>query len=336
VQRRHRILISTALRNGQRVGGRGEEISGSLLLGELDLERQTFEVVRQAELPESPHLSGRRSVRGVALFAGGVAVCNTSQVFLLDAALERIERIYSEPRFGDLHSLASRDGHLYVAATASDSVLGFDADFARTLDWWAGSEPALDAYLRDWQRDRFHAGHDFRGDRNPGSRFHLNHVYFDEDGELLVNLPGVEVGGAESRIWNVTRQRFELGGRPVPGTVRGGIHDGIALDGRLYLCRTGTGDFIKLDRRTGEELAAVDCSVPLGETTGSPSAAEHGWLRGAVHLGEELFLVGQSKLNLFLVDVAAGTRSQALEILGTDGDFDHPGLGVYSLVRVVE
>jgi hypothetical protein len=336
VQRRHRILISTALRNGQRVGGRGEEISGSLLLGELDVERRTFEVIRQAELPESPHLSGRRSVRGVALFAGGIAVCNTSQVFLLDDELERIEHVHSEPRFGDLHSLASRDGRLYVAATASDSVLGFDADFARTLDWWAGSEPELDAYLRDWQRDRFRTGHDFRGDRNPGSRFHLNHVYFDEDGDLLVNLPGVEVGGAESRIWNVTRHRFELAGRPVPGTLRGGIHDGIALDGRLYLCRTGTGDFIKLDRRTGEELACLNCSVPLGETTGSPSAAEHGWLRGAVHLGEELFLVGQSKLNLFLVDVREGLRSPALRITGTDGDFDHPGLGVYSLVRMPE
>lgn len=334
LRRRHRILLSTALRNGQRVGGRGEEVSGSLLLGDLDVERGTFQVIRQAELPESPHLAGRRSVRGVALFADGITACNTSQVFLLDAGLERILQVYSEPRFGDLHSLAARDGRLYVAATAADSVLGFDAGFARTFDWWAGSEPALDAYLRDWQRDRFRAGHDFRGDRNPGSRFHLNHVYFDEDGEMLVNLPGMEVGGAESRIWNVTRRTFELGGRPVPGTLTGGIHDGIALDGRLYLCRTGTGELIKLDRRRGVELACVDCSVPLGETTGSPSAAEHGWLRGAVHLGEELFLVGQSKLNLFLVDLRREVRSPALCITGTDGDFDHPGLGVYSIVRL--
>lgn len=336
MERHHRILLSTALRSGRRAGGRGEEVSGSLLLGELDVERGVFRVLRQVELPESPHLAGRRSVRGIALFAGGVAACNTSQVFLLDRELERILAVHSEPRFGDLHSLAAEDGRLYVAATASDSVVGLDAGFARVFDWWAGHEPELDAYLRDWQRGRFRAGHDFRGDKNPGSRFHLNHVFIDPEGDLLVNLPGIEVGGAESRVWNVTRRGFAFAGRPVPGTVRGGIHDGIGLGSFHYLCRTGTGHFVKLDRETGEELAAVDCSVPLGETTGHPSAVRHGWLRGAAHLGGELFLVGQAKLHLFLVDFAAGTRGPALRIEGADGDLDHPGLGVYSIVRVAD
>src|SRR5215213_8702632 len=179
VERHHRILLSTALRSGRRAGGRGEEVSGSLLLGELDVERGVFRVLRQVELPESPHLAGRRSVRGIALFAGGVAACNTSQVFLWDRELERVLAVHSEPRFGDLHSLAAQDGRLYVAATASDSILGFDPGFTRVFDWWAGHEPELDAWLRDWQRGRFRAGHDFRGDRNPGSRFHLNHVFFD-------------------------------------------------------------------------------------------------------------------------------------------------------------
>ncbi len=338
-QRHHRILLTTSLRSGRRTGGRGEEVSGSLLLGEIDTELLTFRVDRQIELPESPHLPGRRSVRGVALFNGGVAACNTSQVFLLDPELREILGVYSEPRFGDLHSLAARDGRLYVAATASDSVIGLErspagdaADgFARAFDWWAGDEPELDAWMRDWQRSRYRAGHDFRSDRNPGSRFHLNHVWFDEAGDLLVSLPGVEVGGADSRIWNVSRRGYELGGRPVPGTLRGGIHDGIARGPFLYICRTGTGHFVKLDRRTGEELAAVDCSVALGTTTGSPVAAEHGWLRGAAWLGEELFLVGQAKLNLFLVDLRDGTRTPPLRIEGTDGDFDHPGLGVYNI-----
>lgn len=335
----HRILLSTALRSGRRVGGHGEEVSGSLLLGELDVAERLFRVERQADLPESPHLAGRRSVRGVALFAGGVAACTTSEVFLLDRDLKEIRAAVSDPRFGDLHSLAARDGRLYVAATGSDSVIAFEAcgeSFTRVWDWWAGDEPELDAWMRDWQRDRFRAEHDFRVDRNPGSRFHLNHVFFDPDGDLLVNLPGMEVGGADSRVWNITRHRFEFGGRPVPGTVRGGIHDGIVIDGYHYLCRTGTGDFLKLDRRTGEELARVDCSVPLGTTTGSPTAVEHGWLRGAVHLGDpgdDLFLVGQAKLTLFLVDMKAGERSPALRIEGAEGDFDHPGLGVYSIVR---
>lgn len=343
MRRHHQILLTTSLRSGRRTGGRGEEVSGSLLRGEVDLERLTFRIDRQTELPESPHLPGRRSVRGVALFAGGVAACTTSEVFLLDPELREILAVYSEPRFGDLHSLAARDGRLYVAATASDSVIGLeggiDEGFARAFEWWAGDEPELDAWMRDWQRMRHQTGHDHRFDRNPGARFHLNHVWFDEAGDLLVNLPGIEVGGAASRIWNVTRRALELGGRPVPGTLRGGIHDGIARGPFLYLCRTGTGHFIKLDRRTGEELAAVDCSVPLGTTTGSPVAAEHGWLRGALWLGEELFLVGQSRLNLFLVDFREGRegiRSPALRIEGMEdeADLDHPGLGVYNIVAV--
>jgi hypothetical protein len=221
-----------------------------------------------------------------------------------------------------------------VAATGSDSVLAFDESFKRVWDWWAGEEPELDAWMRDWQRDRFRTGHDHRSDRNPGSRFHLNHVFFAPDGDLLVNLPGMEVGGADSRVWNITQRRFEFGGRPVPGTVRGGIHDGIVLESSHYLCRTGTGDFLKLDRETGKVLARVDCSVPLGTTTGSPTAVEHGWLRGAAHLSDELFLVGQAKLTLFLVDMKAGERSPALRIEGAEGDFDHPGLGVYSIILV--
>jgi hypothetical protein len=332
VESRHRILLSTALRSGRRAGGHGEEVSGSLLAGEVDTGRLVFRVERQTDLPESPHLPGRRSVRGLALFADGIAACTTSEVFLLDESLEHVRAVCSEPRFGDLHSLAARDGLLYVAATASDSVLAYDASFTRVWNWWAGDEPELDGWMRDWQRERFRAGHDFRADRNPGSRFHLNHVFFDEDGDLLVNLPGMEVGGADARVWNVTRRRFEFAGRPVPGTLRGGIHDGLVRGPFHYLCRTGTGHFLKLDRATGEELAAVDCSVPLGTTTGSPTAVEHGWLRGAVHLGGELFLVGQAKLTLFLVDMSIGERSPALRIDGAEGDLDHPGLGVYSII----
>jgi hypothetical protein len=334
VERTHRILLSTALRSGRRVGGHGEEVSGSLLRGELDVEERRFRVEKQIDLPESLHLAGRRSVRGIALFAGGVAACTTSEVVLLDEDLSQVRAVLSEPRFGDLHSLAVRDGRLYVAATASDSVLAYDESLTRVWDWWAGHEPELDAWMRDWQRDRFRAGHDFRRDRNPGSRFHLNHVFFDEDGDLLVNLPGMEVGGADARIWNVTRHCFELGGRPVPGTERGGIHDGIVAGGAHYLCRTGTGHFLKLDRRTGDELASVDCSVPLGTTTGSPTAVEHGWLRGALHLGDELFLVGQSKLTLFLVDMKKEERSPALRVEGAEGDLDHPGLGVYNIISI--
>lgn len=336
---RSRILLSTSLRSGRRAGGRGEEVSGSLLSGELDVERRRLTVERQIDLPESPHLPGRRSVRGVAFFAGGVAACTTSEVFLLDPELRGILRSGSDPRFGDLHSLAVRDGLLYVAATGADGVVGLDESLAPVFSWWAGDEPALDADLRDWQRERHRAAHDFRGDLNPGARFHLNHVFFDaETGDLLVNLPGVRDRGAVSRVWNVTRREPRFGGRPVPGDVPGGIHDGIIVGRWHYLCRTGSGDFLKLDKQTGELAGRVDCSVPLGATTGDPAAAAHGWLRGAAWLGDagkELFLVGQSRLTLFLVDMESGTRAP-VTLCGAAGDLDHPGLSIYAIQSAIQ
>ena len=75
-------MLSTSIRSARRVSGHGEEVSGSLLIGRLDIGEQTFTVSRQLELPESPHLPGRRSVRGVARFAGGIAACNTSSAVL--------------------------------------------------------------------------------------------------------------------------------------------------------------------------------------------------------------------------------------------------------------
>jgi hypothetical protein len=134
-------------------------------------------------------------------------------------------------------------------------------------------------------------------------------------------------------VWNVTRREYLFGGRPVPGNPGGGIHDGIVLGRWHYLCRTGTGDFLKLDKRTGEIAGQVSCSVPLGTTTGDPAAAAHGWLRGAAWLGGELFLIGQARLTLFLVDMDGGTRED-VRVSGLTGDTDHPGLAVYSIVVV--
>ncbi len=328
------ILLSTSLRSGRRAGGHGEEVSGSLVAGEVDLEAGTLRVERQVDLPESPHLPGRRSVRGIAPFADGVAATNTSQLFLLDRELTRILDCHSERRFGDIHSLAARDGELFVTATAADCIVGFDRGLTRTFEWWAGSEPVLEPYLRDWQRGRIAADHDFRHDANPGSRFHMNHVCFNETGEMLVNLPGMAYREGKSRVFNVTRGEFLFGGRPIPGAIRGRIHDGIALGAGFYLCRTATGDFVKLDQATGEVVAAVDCSVPLPETTGDPLALEHGWLRGAAHLFDEVFLVGQARMNVFAVDMASGTRSGPLRVHGARGDLGDPGLAIYAIHRL--
>lgn len=326
----YRVLIGTSLRSGRRRGGRGEEISGSLLLADLDTDRRRLDVLAQVALPPSPHLGGRRSVRGVAAFAGGVAACNTSQLFLLDREIGQVLEVYSERRFGDIHSIASHGEVLYVTATASDCIIAIDRDLRNVGEWWAGSEEDLLPFMRDWQKQRFAAEHDFRGDANPGARFHVNHVCFDEQGDMLVNLPGMVYRQGQPRVYNVSRHRFLFGGKPIDAATRGRIHDGVAINGHHYLSRTATGDFIKLDRETGEILAKVDCSVPLPSTTGDPLARRHGWLRGAAHLHDEVFLVGQSKLRFFLVDTAALSRS-AVTVVGADGDLEDPGLAIYSI-----
>lgn|GEM_PF-6236790 len=339
MERYHTILLSTSLRSGRRIDGRGEEVSGALIRGELDLQARAFWATHQRALPPSPHLRGRDSVRGVAPFAGGIAAANSTQVFLLDENLANLQQIHSHPRFGDLHSLAARDGVLYITATASDSIFGIDPNFEPVFTWWAGEEETLQPYLRDWQRELVTTGHDFRRSARPESRFHINHVFFTPEGDLLLNLPGVQSLRGISYVWNATRHRFQFGGRRIPGAVRGRIHDGIVLGDHHYLCRTGTGDFVKLHRETAQVVKAVDCRVPLGQTTGDPVAAECGWLRGAAHLGEtpdeELFLVGQSRLTLFLVDMAQGRRWPVTvhDVQMDPTERDDPGLAMYAVER---
>ncbi len=338
MERSHRIALTTSLRTGRRRGGRGEEASGSLLVGTVDVDEKQFHCERQIALPASPHAPGRRSVRGVAPFAGGLAVCNATQVFLFDPELREIRASATDHRLGDIHSIAAREGVLYLSATAADSVLGVDERLRPVFSWWAGDEPELAAHLEDHHRERHRTHADVRAPGPLRDRFHLNHVAFDPAGDLIVNLPDLDPCPGESKLWNVTRRRFELAPDRPPGRPAdpfpGRIHDGIVLADRHYLGWTQTGRFLELCRRTGEILAAVDCSVPLGTTTGHPVAARHGWLRGAVRLGGKLFLVGQSKLTLFLVDMAEGTRRGPLRLHGVAGDLTDPGLAVYCIARL--
>ena len=213
-------MLSTSLRSHKRSGGHGEEVSGSLLLGELDTREQVLRVTHQRELPASPHLPGRHSVRGVARFGSGLAACNTSQLFLLDREAREILGVYSEQRFGDIHSVCARNGTLFVTATASDFLIGVDRELHKVSEWWAGSEQLLQPYMRDWQEQRVRQNHDFRRDANPSARFHMNHVCLDEDEDLLVTLPGMAYREGKSRVYNVTRHEFLFGGRPIPGQAR--------------------------------------------------------------------------------------------------------------------
>lgn len=339
MERCHRVALTTSLRNGRRVDGRGEEIGGSLLVGTVDLESEVFVCERQIALPVSRYAPNRRAARGVTPFAGCLAVCNAAEVFLFDPGSWEIVASASHPWLGDIHSIAAREGVLYLSATAADAVLGLDESLRPVFTWWAGGEPELDRHLLDHHRERHRAGEDVREKGRFRDRFHLNHVAFDPGGDLIVNLPDLAPERGESKLWNVTRQRFEL---PIPcdaDPFPGRIHDGVILEDRHYLGWTEAGRFLELCRRTGEILSSVDCSVPLGTTTGNPVAARHGWLRGAALLsdrpGGRLFLVGQSRLNLFLVDMAAGTRRGPLRLEGVtgplDGPLDDPGLAVYCI-----
>lgn len=333
MQRSYQILVTTSLRSGRRIDGRGEETSGSLLLGTVDVEAQTFQFVKSVDVPESPHRPGRNSVRGAAPFGGGFAVCNTSQLFAFDRDLTRITGMYSEKRFGDIHSIAARDGILYVTATASDSIIGVDRELNKVFEWWAGSEAELAPHMNKHPMQAVMWDHDFRVRGPYWNRFHINHVLFDTTGDLIVNLPNLDTAQDASKLWNVTRHRFHMLGGSTLNPMIGKIHDGTILGNYHYLAHTQKGAFLKLSKETGELLQSVDCSLPLGETTGNPVAIEHGWLRGAVHLYDEVFLVGQSKLTMYLVDMACGTRSDPLTLVGVPGDLGHPGLAIYCMTK---
>jgi hypothetical protein len=336
VARSYQVLISTSLRSGKRVACQGEEVSGSLLLGTIDTASRCFRLIKQVEVPPSAHRRGRNSVRGVARFGDGFAVCNTTQLFLYDRHLERVTGLYSEKRFGDIHSLAVRDEILYVTATASDSIIGLDRDLTRVFEWWAGSEPELARYMNEHPRQATMWDHDFRIKGRYWNRFHINHVFFDANDDMIVNLPNIEIGEGVTKFWNVTQRRFHLVGSTELNPINGRIHDGIILDGYHYLGRTEDGSFIKLCKRSGRLMQSVDCRVALGETTGNPIAIRHGWLRGAAHLNDEMFLVGQSRLTLFLVDMKRGIRSEPLEMIGLPAPLHHPGLAIYCIEKLTD
>ncbi len=312
-----RVLVSTSLRSGRRSSAQGEEIAGSLLIARLDAAGEGCELLREVEVPSSPHRPGRRSVRGTAAFAGGIAVCNSSQLFLFDRELRRIEAVRSDPAF--------------VTATASDSVVGLDGDLEKVFEWWAGEEPELTAFMAGHHRERWLRRDDFRLPSRHRDRFHINQVCFDAGGDMIVSLPDLEFAGGVSKFWNVTRRRFHLAGRPELRPLVGRIHDGLILGEHHYLGWTEGGRFLKLCASTGRTVRSVDCSVPLGASTGNPVAEVHGWLRGAAHLGGEVFLVGQSLLTLFLVDMERGERSPPLRWQGLAEEPRDPGLAIYCI-----
>ena len=136
-----------------------------------------------------------------------------------------------------------------MTATASDSIIGLDRDLTRVFEWWAGSEPELARYMNEHPRQATMWDHDFRSKGGYWNRFHINHVFFDGNGDMIVNLPNIEMGAGVTKFWNVTQRRFHLVGSAELNPIDGRIHDGIILDGYHYLGRTEDGSFIKLCKR---------------------------------------------------------------------------------------
>lgn len=315
------LAASTSVRTGERVNGRGEESSGSLILFDLNLRDLSFDIVGEFEIPMSPHFPGRNSVRGFCEFADGIAICNCSQVFLFDKQL-RLQRTYSENLMGDVHSVATDGKTLYITATGADSIIGLDRDFNKVFNWHASQSSYLRPYLKLWPMPpRFLETFEFRRNYlDARESFHLNHVTFSFDGDLLCNLPGI------GRVFNITRDDFFLPGHFF--RFSGGTHDGCDQRKYYYVSATWSGDFLKVAKQTGSVVTAVSCSEPVPQSTGAPSAKLHGWLRGAVHLRDEIFVVGQVGPKIKIVDMNSSRLIATLSIAET------PGGSVYSLNHI--
>jgi hypothetical protein len=287
---------STSVRTGNRVNGRGEESSGSLLLFELDLDRLAASVLGELSIPMSPHFPKRNSVRGFCEFAGGIAVCNCSQAFLFDRQL-RLLRTYSENTMGDIHSVATDGETLYVTATGADAVIGLDWNFEKVFSWHASRSALLRPHLKLRPvPPRFLEAHEFRRDLHGNHEsFHINHLTFSRDGDLLCNLPKI------GRVFNITQDDFFLPCSLYPGN--GTTHDGLDAGEYYYLTGTGVGEVLKVSVPTGRVAASVSCSQPVSNSTGARSAEKHGWLRGSVHLGNEIFALGQIGPTIKIVDM---------------------------------
>lgn len=301
-----RVLLTTSVRSGKRVGTRGEEVGGSLLSGTLRPSEGKLVVDMIISLPESLYIKGRNSIRGITMHNGRIAVATCTDVFFLDRKTFQIEDSYTSNRLGDIHSLLSHNGILYITATTSDSVVGINDKKEVVFDWCAWHEPQLASFVEatgDLETQ------EFRTICNNFESFHINHISVDHTGDLFVNLSLIR------KVFNITKHGFAFKGNPLSETSsRGSFHDGEFYREFFYYSDTSKGEFVKYSFPQAEKIAAVDTGVSCPLETEQGVIYDKGWLRGAKRLYDEVFLLGQINLNLKLVDMATGSILKDIQI----------------------
>lgn len=140
---------------------------------------------------------GMRGARGVAVAGDEIFVANYDSIIRYDREWIR-KGLISHPHCADIHDIASRYGHLWVASTLNDLIFQFDCDgnVVEIIDLWANG--GIAAILGIPQNTHVHVrglGDLMAPERALTDRFHLNSFAFSPDGHLMLSLGQVRVNG---------------------------------------------------------------------------------------------------------------------------------------------
>lgn len=233
-----------------------------------------YESPREARPEESPSIV----FKSATLAGGRLYACTQTEVLIFELPSMRRVGYLSLPFFNDLHHVRpTRDGHLLIAVTGLDLIAEVSLDGELVGAWSAlGGDP--------WER--FDRDRDYR--RVATTKPHLSHpnYVFEHAGERwatrfeqrdAVELP-VEPSESGGRA---EKRRIEIGiERPHDGFVRRGKAWFSTVDGHLLIA--------DLERRRIERVVDLNAFDDHGLALG--------WCRGVRPLGDDLVLVGFSRL----------------------------------------
>jgi hypothetical protein len=245
--------------------------------------------------------------RGDGIYIPSVAtgMCNIlTRVFIatwnfiveIDYETFDIVNSFSHPYMADLHGMTTDGKNIWVASTAIDSVLCFDADHFDFKWRWGPDAPIL------WQERVFSGtcksfirkipilrnfffvkfeGDDFRiihKTLSPYHYHHLNDVYFDKN-RLYVTAKTWNRGGYGSVI-QLDVVSFDAQFFIEPGTLKG-THDGFFRNGRFYITQCDDN--------------AIACKDRSGKINSHKLKPSPYFIRGLCPM-DSTFLVGFSRL----------------------------------------
>lgn len=324
------IVYTSGIRTGNRVrlsdgGERGEEITTALLFTRIDLERKENIFVKKMDLPGSPHTIGRGALTGLCKFGSNIAVANASEIRIIDPSTSEIKRKIDHHLFGGLHSLADIGGTLYVTCTAANCILGFDTNGKEVSRWYAGNEPSLCDFVPDSHKKKYKGNIDFRDDSALDVGLHINHVFMGPEGDIILSL------GAIHKYYNFTKRKLLFDVPNVHWKNGACTHDGVWANNHWYYSRTSTGEFIKANV-SGKTISAIDVSNP---TPSKIKVLERvGFLRGACHVADETFIVGQYERLLQIVDFSCGQRYRVMDLPPLDRKMS--GISIFGIINLQE